>query len=548
MSAPRKRFGFWRFVLALLLGVGTCWGVAWLLEPKPLWRMALSNSNFLSSVFTSSDNKLGVAYCFKIVQNFMAQCSNICIYECQSGRILHDLQVEPEPFGREPFVHLAQPRIVNNIFWRLSSVMNEKQTIYELRAWDYQHHAKDKVVQRWIIETGQHFSLTFVDDQSPYFVTQMHYPWEPLLIGMMQEPWSPLMLSLTCSRESKMWIQQPPSELAKQTLILGWNQTWKLPDRLEESIQPLASWLLPVMRNVWPPIPGPELEWVVLSPSSSVHPWKRERPSAEPASVMLFDGRTGQPRALSDSMVGKKCVVRKAGDLLWVTGWYESLQLEPMLIDPVTQEQLQWPAELREELTKIREVHSLRSHPQRYVALVNINSTGNRDGSTDIEHRQEAIILQRQGKDLYIIGRVTFQETHNPSSAVRGIHGSEVVMQTSADAAPEFIRQLAGRFAWLKPYLEQYWPANGSVIKVFDAASGKMLKNFNRAVYVSFGRLSQSSLVHVYHRSYDNQGWSLLECWQLPLSASVYSPWWSRASGIVAFLLFVKLLRRRITL
>lgn len=562
---PRRRLGFWRFVLAVMLGLGAWWGAGYFSEARPQWRSSNANSNILYPVTENSEGTLALAYELKVQKGqTSAEINDVCIIDANTGRILHAMKNGKGVLDANSYYSLihAQPRIIGDKAWRVVSHQSENRVTYELRVWDFTRTSTEQVVKQWSLSPGEHFGIAFVDSHSPYFVTQTSQPWHPLLVGMSLEGWSQLTAALAFTPH--LDVSNPPGVLifntnkfVKTGLVLPCMHSWKLPENLIP-LKPLATWAMPPLRKAWQPVMSSDLSWLAFGDTMSVQEWNDEEVQAiRPVGMLRYDGRTGKQlpspetpakadlRLDRDTTTPDLIKITATGNVLLVRSTNQTTELfPPYLLDAETGSRISWPAGMT-DVTSVRGIHQRKNDPS--ILLVFCNMPINFLGGEYFNAQDNTYILtlRREGSKLTFLKRT---DISSPGTAVvmpQCISGDEIIFQTLADLAPRFVRELCEKYQWLIPYVEKVWPSHQSLLKIFELSSGKCMKTLYDVQPGLFFPFDERHYFFVTRTKMNDMTVSSLEAWRLPLASQTWSPWWSRAIGVMMFLLCIRLLSRK---
>lgn len=557
MQQPRRRLGFWRFVLALLLSLGAWLLFAWYFEPKPLWSTSLQNKYALVPCGTNEDESLILATEVEVMpgQDQSAGARELCILEAKTGRKLHQTALSKQKFDADSYTTLlqAKPRILGTIAWSVTINRVDQEFHTQLCAWDFSRNDGEKVIHTWKYEPGQHFGIVFADNGSPYFLTQSNYPWQPLLTGMSLEGWSQLTtaLSFTHHRDENAapaFISLGRSEFTKQGLVLPYIQTWKLPGNLNEPLKPIAAWMMPPLRKTWPLAIGPDLAWVAFGDTSAHLEWNvREDSAIQPQGTLIYDGRTGQPLTIPAISKLRNTKVRGSGNLLLIQQAKTSALggiAASYLVDISTGTMLEWPTNIP-NIEAIRSMYVVADKTDFVLAFVDLMmSIEDFADAIGSNRNSRVMLLKRKGNTFEHIHQLPIRS--DIMNMPNCVSGDELVLQTMQDSAPPFLRELSRKHEWLTPYMEKIWPENQPVVQIVHLPTGKVIKNIAQTHPYRQFQFQETSLLFVLRLKKGAEFKAdSIEAWRLPLASQTWSPWWSRVIGVMMFLLCIRLLSRK---
>lgn len=571
----KKRLTFRRFLMAVLLGIVAWYLAGWWLEPKPLWRMHFSSGQpFFVPLSESTEGRRFTAFEVKPepTQQGVFPILSMNILDVETGKVLHRLPLEQEEIAGTDYYEFQQatPRIAGDKLWRIRIKRDNDTKTYELRSWRYEHESQEKVIRTWKEQRSNDFHISFSTPSSNRFVTRQIFPWEVMLTTWGTDGWSRLIHCLGCgplgeapppfgSNTPPPPPTTPSSPVAQRSkgFLLPWIQTWKLPEQ-SESIEPLASWMLPPMKLAWPPAVSPDLRWIAFGDVSfSVfNPYpQNETENGSPKGVLLYEGNTGRPVLLNLSP-DLLYQVDAAGDWL--------IPNQPMLqgdagptpgvfhfIEGSTGGMVMPPAELAKNFVPSLFATDVQS-PKRMLLMTNISDKGMgsfMSPTGDTSAITMAVVEKTELHALRLVSKAELQSL--PAMAYltyTHFAGNEVGLFTLEDSAPPLLRTLGQKWDWLGKQIDNWWPAPRNSINLFDVRTGQFLwslRNETSAMVFASGHPEK----HLYtetNGSDPTQGFASLAAWKLPLMPPLYSPWYPHLAGFVVFLLSIILLRRKV--
>ncbi len=561
---PRKRLSFWRFLLALLIGLFTWWGVGQLTEPRPLWTIwETTGHQVILPLSESADFSRLVAYELKLnpVNAVASTVTGIVILDASNGQTLYRLPLPDDPWQPDQFIlqsdRQALPRIIGDVLWRIKSVETDKVHRHELRVWHYTLDLQEKIIQSWYDTSGTTFDFAFASSVSPYLITQTRHHLEPWLAALGTEGWSSLAAQMVYAQSVDMTgdfstdtrgIAPTPK---RPDPVISSIHTWKLPARIDDALQPLTGWVIP-RQTVWPPVCGMDMSWLAFGDSPSRQALNAD--NVQPLGVLLFDGHTGKPRShnLPSTL---PMHVSAAGNLLLATSFVNSNgqareHFQHHLVDAQTGKDVALPAELASARLPLR-LFADQTLPGRLLASMGLYGhpfvdrdfqTGN--GTPMIE------LLQRIESGLGGITPLTSLTIQEPQKyGMTHIAGNELGVFGSVDTAPPLLREMAEKWDWLKSWVTKTWPSSAMTLMLFDISTGKPLRQFRDVMVTQLNSASPRKLLYTlrYRREPQNgrEAIDALDAWQLPIETMSTSAWWGRLAGILITLMAALFLRRK---
>lgn len=561
---PRKGLSFWGITLSLLLGLGVWWGVGQLTEPRPLWsRQFTANKQVLLPLSEEADSNKLVAYEMNLNTDNPSDCAmtGIVIIDSATGTTGHHLSLPNDPWRPEQYImqtyHQALPRIIGDVVWRINIVDTEKTHRCELRAWHYNQSQQEKIVQSWDYTPGAPFDVAFAGSSSPYMITQKKFRCEPFLAGFSMEGWSSLAAQIAYDHavDVKVTDERDPrfdESTPHLGLVLSTIQTWKLPALPSEALKPLASWMLPPRRTVWPPACGNDLNWVAFGDLPVRRPMYVVQPPL--LGVLLFDGHTGKPRP-HNLPSALPMFASVAGDLLLTTSPTDSKEkgkegYQHRVIDPQTGKEVALPAELATTPLPVVLFRD-QAQPGRYLATMGIADLPfNIEGFSTDKNVPMVQQLQRTETGLEAIKPMISLIEEIPLKSIMTTHirDSELGVLGSVDTAPPLLRTLGEKWDWLKSWTEKYWSRDAMALMLFDINTGKPLRLIRDAMVTQLSNASSKNMLYTirYHRGPPprREAIEALSAWRLPIETLGTSPWWGRGAGLLVFILAILFLRR----
>lgn len=563
---PRKGLGFWGFFLSLLLCFVAWWGVGQLTEPRPVWtRRFTANQQILLPLSQAADTNKLVAYEMNLNPDKPSECNmtGVVILDSLTGATQYRLPLPNDPWRPEQYImqtsQQALPRIIGEVVWRINIVETEKAFRCELRAWHYTQSQQEKVVQSWDYTPDSLLDVAFAGSSSPYMITQTRFRCELFLAGLGMEGWSSLTaqiaygqaLGMRVPGEQELRVNEPTEH---RGLVLSTIHTWKLPAYPSEALTPLAGWMLPPMRTVWPPVCGKDMNWVAFGDLPTRLPLRVAQ--SQPPGVLLFDGHTGKPRSHSLSSASP-LFVSEAGDLLMTTSQAVSKEtrkegFQNQIIDPQTGKELALPSELANTEHPVI-IFPDHSQPGRYLATIGIGEHPFYQEGFPVEKSVASVgQLQRTETGFQLIKplvSLTYEVQQKSLMTTHG-KGNEIGILGSKDIVPPLLRTLFEKWDWLKTWTDKYWPRDSMALMLFDINNGKSFRHIQDAMVMQRFNASSKDMLYTitYHRGPPpgRESIEALCAWRLPIETLGTSPWWGRGAGLLVFFLAIlHLVRRR---
>lgn len=552
-------------MLAVVLGLGTWWGIGVYSEPHPLWTIRFSSpKDIMLPMCESVDgNRIGV-YELQLPQRQTSSSTltALSILDARNGAKLYRLSLQEKTFVSDDdylSLHWAQPRILGDILWRLTKTTTETEVRIELRAWHFTQSEQENVVHVWKSAPGKNFEIAFADRTSPYFITQTAEPWEPLLVGMGVDGWTRILASIAFTQERNtqnvLLVKRSQASFLKRGLVLPRIQTWKLLTSIDEPLQRLATWNIPPMRIAWPPACATDLHWMAFGDVESNQEWNVDLPNSriKPSGVLLYDGQTGIPRPLGtrDDVTIRASA---AGELLLLSSNYYVFSqragtTEHTAYDGNTGKKLAWPEELKHPFMP-KDLLADPTNPGRYLALMGMLADPFMTSRTLSEETQRILHLQRTEQGFTLVKDVTLQP--QPGQVLMfpaHFSGSEMGVYATVDTIPPFLAPLMDKWDWAKTYVQKIWPRHVPALLIYDIDTGKQVRQLLHLVPSINITSANMKMQFTSEMATDLQPGSLgfldLAAWQLPITAQAWSPWWGRIAGVLVFAIATLFLKQR---
>ncbi|HQR42413.1 MAG TPA: hypothetical protein PLX97_07005, partial [Gemmatales bacterium] len=342
--STQRRLSVWRFLLACAMGLVASLVIHWLLAPKPAWMIHVTSNEMRYHPICEDASGRWLLVSEERNQQGRYQESAILILNAATGDILYRLDEEAQCLNLnmlEP--HERYPRLIGEALFRFKRIATDSGIRHELRRWNFTQSRQEELIQAWTVPPRVPFEVTFAPDDSPYFLIQTICPWQMGIVTLGVDTWTALTNSMTWAHYLKDPYGTPiaisPNGL--QEPRAGWNpwiETFALPTGEAPVLKKLASWTLPPLRWTWPPSVGPRLDWVTFGDSALPVGWKSskrwihpDRGGVMPQGVLLFDGHTGQQRAVEvlPEYQNQLFTTSSMGDHFWI----HHLVRRPTLID-----------------------------------------------------------------------------------------------------------------------------------------------------------------------------------------------------------------------
>ncbi len=561
---PRARLGFWRFLLALLMGLGAWWSIGWLLEPKPLWKITYSPNQPFSVPISEDETGQRLA-AFEMKSTRLQDSTNIVttamlVLDAGTGKELYRLPLDNEEW--EPTQHWdsrwAQPRLVGDTVWRIAYPKKQGRTVCELRAWRFKEGTTEKTIRLWPARAGTRLEIAFGSPHSPYFVTQASFPWEPLTVGLGLDGWSRLLFMLANPPQDIDFSNQvglPPPGGIPTGLSLKMVQTWKLEESPQPHVELLATWLRPVGLRSWPPAMAHDLSWLAFHDLNyyQIRQTIHDDNNAVPAGIQLHQGRTGQviPVNIKDNVNRRAC---GAGDLILVypppPKSAQNDKSKFQLLDALTGQIIPWPSGMPEEFRPLTLLQD-PSLPNRSLVVTDTELSPEQMGF--IAGHEAGIVslltLERTSTGVQLIQQSSFLKEDQFNNLFASHYlGDELGIFGMQNAVPPLLRKLCDQWDWLKKTVDKIWETSEPALILFDARTGNVIRTVHGEQPVNW--TPHAFKYQLYTMKYHSDQAALismesLSAWKLPMALHAASAWWSRAAGVVVFLLAMFLVRRR---
>ncbi|MFT3879327.1 MAG: hypothetical protein QM703_06670 [Gemmatales bacterium] len=442
------------------------------------------------------------------------EANEIQILELKSGTIRYRL-ISPKEMdhwvsNRGSF----GPRIIAQSLWWFTQREDQGLTHWKLHRWRFSEETEERVIKEWRIPTSSPFEVAWAPGGAPYFLSYRVLPWESGLATLASDGWTGLANILLHG--------QVPNYSA---VHIPWIETFHIPSENNQTIQPLASWVIPALRWKTTFLTGTDLRWLAFgdSPSPSEMIAKGIDEFLSPCGVMLYDGHTGQPRKLSGIPPNPRenYLIESFGDLLRLKKYMN--QSEYLLFDGTTGQQVSWPQELTQPTDITKFIQDMND-----PSIFGYHEDGQYFQLTRTEAGLScfATTLREEDRQIKKYWPIELQ--------------SNVMMYRVLLDEPEFFKWLAERWEWFRTWLFANRISTRFGVAFVDTQSGKRLHLLKDTINAPM--LSQTHR-HLYTWGIEKDKTYSFEAWALP--SRFYSAWWSRGAGLLVFVAILMLRRNR---
>ncbi|MFO0811742.1 MAG: hypothetical protein U0796_00890 [Gemmatales bacterium] len=553
LSTPRKTHPFWRAFVCLLLGLAAWWGVAWWLEPKPLWRVPLPDKEIQIPVCELPERQQVLVSKFKVGP---LDSSGLVLLDLRTGQLLHEIQ--PVTTLRfDSSIH-PRPRWYQGCYYWLSTQGNN------LRLWRWQPESggKEEQVHQWKFHES-FCSQVVWPEGSDTFMLVWNWPWEIMASHLQRDPYLRVMMAC-CVEEA--WS------------IRNWAMhAWKLPEAGQTQLQQVSRhqashWEMckPVLSD-----DGRWLASVRFRDYDRSHA-RRELSRLGNALVDIAKLEKVLPLARSEIIItptnAESPIVQHAveadslvQDAQWAGPYLFALGWKRKLIKTQPASQLLEQQEHQDVRTTLMEkVHWIfawdgttlkplrlptRWDPSDWKWHCQSNElvgTSKYAGSG----LRSIVVMERYGDMLrvkHMLADFRSDERgayHAASQQVVTVHGIE------PSNWERQVRGWAEKYPWLLSMADLLFPRNRYETAIYDLISQQCVARWHHQYAMNdIGPITPRELSRLYTASYlgtgpENMLLLTLNCYAFPIV--MWSPWWSKAAGILVVVVLWIVLTRRV--